>query len=297
MEDLLFTVFLQACEDMAFALVINTKAWWEEQIYGAVPFSLDSICKLWVLFATVIWEFCNSLNSFSSSSLSNSNSADAEANNLCFSIGVGAVSISLDSSDVGITCAGIASFDCYFLLSTGPLDTSLVHWTWMFVSLSMWIPLLTLVVVSWMSSSSSELKTVFLAFPVVIVPNGVTAAWMEVAVWTLSWVMLPEGALGTVLSALAVLLVMELRGSSGHLLRQPILQYLKPFPYILSFPIFPSQSLQVQRLPLKLYAPTCVENMSYFIPIICLSFYIQNVASTICLSPINYKTPIAYLCI
>jgi len=26
MEDLLFTVFLQACEDMAFALVINAKA-------------------------------------------------------------------------------------------------------------------------------------------------------------------------------------------------------------------------------------------------------------------------------
>src|SRR5258708_4463184 len=96
---------------------------------------------------------------------------------------------------------------------------------------------------------------------------------------------------------LAMSMVMELRGSSGHLLCWPILQHPKLFPYILSFSIFPSQSLQVQCLPLKLYTPTCVENASYFIHIICSSFYIQNVASTICLSPINYKTPIAYLCI
>ena len=63
------------------------------------------------------------------------------------------------------------------------------------------------------------------------------------------------------------------------------------------FFIFPFQSLQVWCLPLKLYAPTRVKNTSYFIHIICSSFYIQNITSTICLSPINYKTPIAYLCI
>ncbi len=91
--------------------------------------------------------------------------------------------------------------------------------------------------------------------------------------------------------------VIELRGSSGHFLCWPILQHLKLFPYIFPFFIFLFQLLQVQCPPLKLYAPTRVKNMSYFIYIICLSFYIQNITSTICLSPINYKTPIAYLCI
>src|SRR5258708_2538829 len=58
------------------------------------------------------------------------------------------------------------------------------------------------------------------------------------------------------------------------------------FPYIFSFSIFPFQSLQVRRPPFKPYAPTHVENMSYFIHIICSSFYIPSVTSTICLSPI-----------